>query len=404
MKERRIVFLALAAALLGAALYTGERIYFLVLFIMAGMAAASIATALLTFFRFHYLQRLTPATGVKGEEVRLDVEIHNDYLFPFPLVVLEYDLPEDWLAGVTPSEAAAVLPRSRYVFTRTFRCPYRGRFPVGLKSARFTDLFGLYAFTIRFGRLFHHRGLTLRVKPRVVVLPRLPLPLRETEGQVRSRLRASEDMSQMSDPRKYRPGDPLKKVHWKLTMRAGELMVKNYEQSSLPRVALYLDCRKTGIPGTAGVAMEDTLVECAVAVARYVLERGHDLRLIAYGARRVELTGSRPVDFQPIYDFLTDMAFDGEYPLGDVLLWEIEHIAQQGCLFVIAQELSEFVFGALESLRRAGVSATVILVHVPERPMDDDAVRMIHEMRENGIPTLVMTPFENLADKTEALR
>jgi uncharacterized protein (DUF58 family) len=404
MRARRAYFLAIAAGLLVAALYTGEKIYYLALFIMAGMVLLSLITALITYYRLNYLQTLTPSSGIKGKDVTLRVEIHNDYLFPFPLVVLSYDLPENWLSSTSLTDAVSVLPRSRYELTRRVRCRYRGRYPVGLRSARFTDLFGLYAFTIRFDRLSYHRPLTLLVRPRIVPLSRLPLPVRESEGQVRTRMRVSDDMTQMAEPRKYRAGDPLKKVHWKLTARNREIIVKDYEQSSRPQITLYLDTRKTGLPGIEGVALEDMLVECATAVANHVIDRGYPFRLIAYAPDRRELAASRPGDFAAVYELLSDIAFTGEYPLHDVLTWELKHIGREGCLFIVAQDITASAFDTLMLLRHSGVLITVIWVYSSAARWSSEAGRMVREMRDKDIPVLTITPQDDLAVKAEALR
>ncbi len=57
--------------------------------------------------------------------------------------------------------------------------------------------------------------------------------------------------------REYRPGDPIRQVHWRLTARHGELVVRDLEEHRVPRLAVWID---TGVD-------EDALDEACSAAA-----------------------------------------------------------------------------------------------------------------------------------------
>ena len=58
--------------------------------------------------------------------------------------------------------------------------------------------------------------------------------------------RMTEDAASPSGVRDWIPGDALKKVHWKLTMRKRELMVRTYEESARPDTLLLVDLAPLG--------------------------------------------------------------------------------------------------------------------------------------------------------------
>jgi len=83
---------------------------------------------------------------------------------------------------------------------------------------------------------------TTLVLPRVVPLGALPFV----------DLASSREASTESDPRRgqgpeylgvreYRPGDPIRQVHWRLTARHGELVVRDLEEHRVPRLAIWID-------------------------------------------------------------------------------------------------------------------------------------------------------------------
>ena len=88
--------------------------------------------------------------------------------------------------------------------------------------------------------------------------------------------------------REYRHGDPLRRVHWPVSARAGKLMVRAEESVTTPEAALILDQR----PGAFGTVFPhpdaahstgalrtteafETAVVAAVSVAAHLLERGY---------------------------------------------------------------------------------------------------------------------------------
>lgn len=103
--------------------------------------------------------------------------------------------------------------------------------------------------------------------------------------------------------REYRPGDPRKAIHWRTTARAGKLIVREYEQEVLTRVAVVVAGVDHGAPPDSSFEM---LVSAAASVATYAVVTGHPVEMLAPGApelhdpSRVEildwLAALRPAD------------------------------------------------------------------------------------------------------------
>jgi len=83
---------------------------------------------------------------------------------------------------------------------------------------------------------------TTLVLPRVVAFGALPFV----------DLASSREATTETDPRRgqgpeylgvreYRPGDPIRQVHWRLTARHGELVVRDLEEHRVPRLAIWID-------------------------------------------------------------------------------------------------------------------------------------------------------------------
>ena len=91
--------------------------------------------------------------------------------------------------------------------------------------------------------------------------------------------------------RTYREGEDQRVIHWKTSARAGRLMVRETEQASSRRVALYLDnaCAEPADPSR----LEDVerAIARAASLAAHFIERGFRVRLVTRTAQVPEGAG-----------------------------------------------------------------------------------------------------------------
>ncbi|MER3389163.1 MAG: DUF58 domain-containing protein [Microcella sp.] len=129
---------------------------------------------------------------------------------------------------------------------------------------------------------------TRTVTPQLVLPSVMPLPVGPVPAPVsvtgtrsaRSRTRSDDDVV----TREYRDGDALRRVHWRVTARQGELMVRQDEPQAGPRSRIIIDTQRSGYPDTSGrSALSSSMFEWAVrfaaSVAVHLDERGYAVDL-----------------------------------------------------------------------------------------------------------------------------
>lgn len=401
------------AALLLCALYSGERLFVVGFVLMAMMLALSAVSMLYSGLTFKYMQTLTPPTGTKGDTLVYGIELHNEHLFPVPYIRLYYDNIDSLLSGGRASAELSLPPRAKGEHSERIYCRYRGRWAVGVKQVEIRDLFGLFAVRLDVTRFLSHKQISLLVRPRVLHLSALPMRRKNDEGPMETAPVRTEDTAMLSDIRKYRFGDQMKKIHWKLTARQREIMVKNYEETSLPDLLLYVDTHLKKMGMLDRLNLEDTLVESATAVVHHLLENCLPTSLVFYAGKRMHLRGSRPEHFQSFYAVLSEMPFDGQYPAEDVLMNDLEQVTHAGNLFLITSGLSDRLFDLVMMMNGSGINITLLYVHEPadggELPVRiaveaGRVKRMISEMRNAGVVVIDMKPGDNLAERVDMLQ
>ena len=121
--------------------------------------------------------------------------------------------------------------------------PRRGLFPIGPFVVEYEDPFGMVNAVLAVGEADR-----LVVVPDVVELPPGGPTLADGEGTaqlVQRRITGNDDDL---TTREYRPGDALRRVHWRASARHGELMVRQEEHRSHPDARIIVDTRQSGYP------------------------------------------------------------------------------------------------------------------------------------------------------------
>jgi uncharacterized protein (DUF58 family) len=166
------------------------------------------------------------------------------------------------------------------------------------------------------------------------------------------------------DVAQWRPGQPLRRVHWAATMRTGEIHVARMAADRSQDVVLVVDARsEAGPPGATSV---DRATRAAVALAEAHLRAG-DRVALALASRHLRWvapgTGTRQL--VRIVDCLLEHRAGVDLPHG-----ELEHIPSR-----------ILVPGAL----------TVCLTAL----LSDESLRLVGDVRRRGHPTVVIDVLDH---------
>jgi len=257
----------------------------------------------------------------------------------------------------TPRERplGPLAPGARAALKLTLKPRRRGRIELaGLTLAR-TDPLGLARGIARVAV----QGSVIAL-PKRYRLPPLALPGRRRFQQGGVTLATSVgDSEEFIGLREYRPGDPLQKIDWKSTARAGTPIVKEYQDEFFERHALILD--------TSSARGEDACFEEAVAVAAsfvYAIDTRECLLdlLFVGGEVRTYTAGRGQMQIEHMLEVLAGVApsepreFE---PLARAVLGQ--RGALSGCIAVLlAWDAARRAF--VQALARSGLEVRALLV------------------------------------------
>jgi len=277
MKPLRWFYYLIMSLCLVFGMYSGLRVYYIVFFAQLFVVLSVVAVGVWTVCAFKYKQELSHETCVKGKEVTLRLEIHNEK--PFPLSLIEASVEV-----VSRREKIRLVfslaPYSGKTFEIPVSTPYRGRFKIGMTKLKITDVFGLVSFPFNMRWLSFYRMCELVVLPRAHAPGTVSADIADTKLFGDAYLKQAETGDSVSGARPLRDGDALKRVHWKKSAQQGELFVKQFEFPERERVMIMVDTAVHGLFGEEALVYADTVCECAASIALQSLSRNRTVRVI----------------------------------------------------------------------------------------------------------------------------
>ncbi len=345
-----------------------------------------------TRYRVAGSRRLSPGGVLAGSEARVHLRMDNVYRLPTGLLMLQDPVP--YVLG----------PRPRFVLDRVEaggrrEASYRVRsdcaaaYPLGPLQLRLTDPFGMCELTRSFSTID-----TLTVIPRVELLP----PVRLTgeakgygDGRQRSLALACEDDI---IPRGYRYGDDLRRVHWRLTARYGELMVRREEQPQRSLCCtVLLDTRGIAYEGAGPDSAFEWAVSGTASTLVHMLERGFSVWLLTDDGNSVPGEGAdgfagasqESADAAGLMMASTPAVIDHSDGAGLSRAYDVLRGGNEGLLIAFLGDLDEEQATVLAKMRQRSGGAVAFLL---------DSETWVRE------PTDVPGPLDRSEDRLRMLR
>jgi uncharacterized protein (DUF58 family) len=221
-----------------------------------------------------------------GETTEVAVTLSNSGGLPILWVLVE-DLLPDFSVRQKPARLSVKGKRLQVVALRgnqtktvkyTVTFLMRGYYPIGPSMLETGDVFGLHRRHRVIGKPVY-----VMVYPKVVALPQYDFASERPIGEVRLQNRLFEDPTRTAGVREYQAGDPLQRVHWKVTARTGVLHCRVYEPTSLAGATLLLDYHVDGYPNRSEPHRSDLVVTTAASIAYEVSLLNQQLGLASNG-------------------------------------------------------------------------------------------------------------------------
>lgn len=331
----------------------------------------------------------------KDSPVDFSLTVSNSSPIPFPFVDAMISVPsDDAVRCQRRLTRLSMIPFGNYEIKKTLSFAYRGGYEIGVSDVYISDPM----------RLFCYR-MDVNLSREIFVFPArrtlsgrdgdsLDSDITETVNR-----HSGNDNTELSDIRNYTPGDSLRAMHWKLSSKTEELLVRQYAKNSEKQTIVICDnaLRYESDPEKYADDINefaaDGIIESAIAIVNaLLLKAGSAVTLIWFDDRVSEgYLASRidsPAAFDEIYRlFATAPIVKTEHEVSS--LAELVSGAVDNATFCfVGGRVSRGLVSSLSSAVSRGSAASEFYTFIPTEKICDTEKSRYFEELENSLSEL----------------
>lgn len=373
---RGVALLLFGILAAGGAAFIGETDLLWVGLVLALLPLLALAYLSLVRPFVSHERTLSPATIPVGTATRVVLHVANES--PGQAAALRFhDAADASLGGGASFIIARGFGAWRQSVGYTIEANRRGRFAVGPLHALTGDPLGL----AQRGFVAKGRNSTLRVTPRIWRLDELAGGAGLGSAGEATPQRIGQAGADDVLVREHRHGDDIRRVHWKMTAKKDDLMVRLEEHPWDPSSTLIIDTRRAAHLGDGPTGSIEWAVSAVASVAALLSEGRHRLAILAPSGRVFESArGSGEASKQLMIEAMTDLQTSEEAWLGSAVD-DPESLSTAASLVAVTGLLDSSDAAALAA---AGGRARSLIALVPDAaawrgPVDEhrEAVRFL---------------------------
>jgi uncharacterized protein (DUF58 family) len=264
----------------------------------------------------------------KGEVVPISIQIDNPTVFPVSRIKLYLTYKNSYSTQkYKKNYVVSVDANTKTSVICSLYSEYAGNLEVSLNYIRVYDYLKLFSLSRK-----KKTQLTVAVLPVYYELPQnflTGLHAGTVESDYYSAVKNGDDPSEVFSIREYREGDRQQRIHWKLSRKQNQLMIKEFSEPLNCSVLLFVDlCIPVDINR---MIFMDSILECALSLSYSLLMAGQMHYFTWYDEKHGACTRIRISQEKDLFEAVDGLLHVMPYPPATEALtaYESEHPKEQ---------------------------------------------------------------------------
>jgi uncharacterized protein (DUF58 family) len=337
------------------------------------------------------VSREIPERTIKGIPFVVRYELVNEGKLPAWNICVDFLPFFEKKIDVSRTELIAMLkPGQRLNFVQEHIAPQRGDYNIYQPIVETIFPFSIFKWSKRSGK-----SSKIIVHPNFAPILNLTLPIGanyQIEGT--SLVSKTGDSTDFIGCREFRIGDNPKHIHWPSTARKGELVIREFQEEYLTRVAIIIDTFMPpidyardlfGRKEAVNKRKFEALLELSAALSDYLSRSEYLLDIFMAGNEVYHLEAGRSQrKFDYLLDIISCIKPNRKEPISKLSADLLEIISSIGSTILILTKWDETGMQLWRQLSENGVTLKTILISTPSEGVPDSITCYSEEMILNG--------------------
>lgn len=232
--------------------------------------------------------------------------------------------------------------------------PHRGIYKLDSVNVKISDLLHIVSYEKQAAA-----DISIRVYPRIYKVKPLKLGGIDIYREAADKNSRIEDQHTIRDVRKYREGDSIKKIHWKISAKRDELYVKNLDTISGEEVVLFVDMNEKNYSYNDNGIIEERIVDFAASLVYQVIRKNLNINVFLNTSPVRQFQLNDKPGFDKFMEFLMTQKSDGILDLTQYIYDNSLMLHRMNKIAIVVAELDEMLTDVLMRMSASGYMISV---------------------------------------------
>lgn len=390
-------FAAAFAFSLFLGLGTGLREFFIISAAFGAVLGFCLISALLSAALIKPSFHLKTDIVLRLEDGSMKVTLKGAAVLPSVVRIEISDAARDLKSGKLNDNSVFLnIGKINKSFDFKIKCPHCGKLICGVKKIYAEDIFGLFFIP------FFFKGEEPEKIKEIKVLPISYSPeigggkLDPIEGNMQMSVKSGFSGETPDDIRDYHPGDPIKRINWKLSAKFKRLFIRIYEDKEDPKVFVLLD----GAMLKKDPVISDIALETALTLAGNFGGKKKNFTFSAcrLSSQDLDFTVENSEDLLKFPFLLTDLEGKEESSAYDIPYSAANGVFEKNAdLYIISDNISKKSLKRISKMINNGVRVSFII------PFKKDIPEFLSEETGSGFCAAYISDCSQILEKVGGL-
>lgn len=304
-----------------------------------------------------YEQMLSQEVVTKGESLSYILCMRNDSRWVCPCIEVEFYRSNSILQAYFQKKWITIGDREEKVYTYDVLCTHSGKYEMGIRQMYIQDFLGIFKLPYKVRQPYQ-----VTVYPRILPIQAFQLMRQSGDSLNREKEVGQGDVNLFSGIRAYTYGDSMKQIHWKMSAKRQELLMKENGGMGVTSTNIVLDVSMPTDQAAVKLLLEDKLIECIVSVSYYYIQHSMPVQLIYHNQTLQAIEVDQIEDFQRLYEEVSYIKFDSTTEIDRVLEWSYAQGIARENYIVITCKMMDKVYEQITCLVGQGIEVLVVYI------------------------------------------
>lgn len=384
MLRNRLIWGIMWIASLVLISFYGGPISYGIFFLLTFIPLVSFLYLIYTYLFFHMYQKVDSKWLVVDDTSPFYFTLVNDYHIIFTGIRVKFYADFSSITGLSEKTEYEFFPKSGITLETNLTCKCRGEYEVGIKTVVIEDYFRLLSLTYK-----NKEPLKVVVRPKIVRLEALNLADISLSNKDLDTISIEPDVL----TRAYVLGDDIRQVHWGLSAKSGELMIRKRTGLEQLSIGVILINKREYDNPLEYLPIENKMLETVLALTMYVVDKKIPVNHYHKGLDIITKSLSGVAEFDDYYELISGVSFESDFEVSG-FLYEVSTIRQlldSKTVFIVTSSFDQSLTEVLSIYRGHNIDVVIYFI-------GHELPKMLEALSMPRVKVMLIGPFDDLME------